>query len=196
MLFFIVSWRLETPNPITRPSLGSPACPLTRLSVFTWPSPLPTCLHSLMTCTHSYNTGWPSHVVCAVRHTPNVLRMCSFSSRLRSRSLRLFCVIFSSANLTASTHISVSVFLFFQFSAFFTSVIDSESGIPLRFPSRLSCDNGLPCPDFPSPFSFLLFFSLTLRVPFFFTFLSFLFFFFCYAYCHHTHCRTSLLPLS
>lgn len=31
--------QLESPNPITRPSFGSPARPLTRLSVFTWPSP-------------------------------------------------------------------------------------------------------------------------------------------------------------
>lgn len=31
--------QLESPNPITRPSLSSPARPLTRLSVFTWPSP-------------------------------------------------------------------------------------------------------------------------------------------------------------
>lgn len=70
--FFLSSagdWSLLTPSPVP-PS----AHPLARSHVYPYlpgPSRPPACLHSLTTCTHSYNTGWPSHVVCAVRHTPN-----------------------------------------------------------------------------------------------------------------------------
>lgn len=82
----------------------------------------------------------------------------------------------SSANLTASTHISDSVFLpFFSFFCF-TSVIDSESGSPLHFLSTLSQDNGLSFSGFPPPFPFLPFSPLTLRS---FFHLSFLFFLLC-----------------
>lgn len=100
----------------------------------------------------------------------------------------------SSANLTASTHISDSVFLpFFSFFCF-TSVIYSESGSPLHFLSTLSQDNGLSfsgSPPFFSPFP-----PLTLR--------SFFSSFFSVFLVMHTAltriavvcCRTSLLPLS
>lgn len=90
----------------------------------------------------------------------------------------------SSANLTASTHISDSVFLpFFSFFCF-TSVIDSESGSPLHFLSTLSQDNGLSFSGFPPPLSFSPFSPLN----FAFLFFNFLFSFSCYAYCPHTHC--------
>lgn len=130
-----------------------------------------------------------SHVY---QYLPGPARVCFSASSPAPSVLRHI----SSANLTASTHISVSVFLpFFSFFCF-TSVIDSESGSPLHFLSTLSQDNGLSFSGSPPPPFFPPFPPLTC-VHFFQSFFSvFLVMHTALTRIAVVRCRTSLLPLS